>query len=317
MIGPASAWLGAVFGVRRVLMISATVFGISNFLLPFSPNLHWVLAFQLDQRAVLRDLHSADHRVRGAEPAAQNGGLRRCGLCNEPRAVAQHCRLDRGLVLRQLVVALDLLGHGAAGATHADLHPFRHAASSRSTASCSRPPTGRASCTPSLGFSLLYAALDQGNRLDWLNSGLINGLLLGGGLLLIAFVVQELTSQRPWINLRYAASGNIPLLFLLITFFRFAILSTSYIIPQFLTMVQDYRAIEIGGVLIWIALPQFLIAPTVATILRFVEPRLPLALRLRAGRRAPASWPASSRRIGPATTSCRRRSCRRWASHSG
>ena len=91
---------------------------------------------------------------------------------------------------------------------------------------------------PRLGFSLLYAALDQGNRLDWLNSGLINALLLGGGLLLIAFVVQELTTPRPWINLRYAARGNIPLLFLMITFFRFAILSTAYLIPQFLTVVQ-------------------------------------------------------------------------------
>ena len=59
-----------------------------------------------------------------------------------------------------------------------------------------------------LGFSLLYAALDQGNRLDWLNSGLINALLLGGGVLLIAFVVQELTSHRPWINLRYAAEAT-------------------------------------------------------------------------------------------------------------
>ena len=39
MIGPVAAWLGAVFGVRRVLMISATVFGLSNFLLPFSPDL--------------------------------------------------------------------------------------------------------------------------------------------------------------------------------------------------------------------------------------------------------------------------------------
>jgi DHA2 family multidrug resistance protein len=129
-----------------------------------------------------------------------------------------------------------------------------------------------------LGFSLLYAALDQGNRLDWLNSGLINALLLGGVLLLVAFIVQELTSPRPWINLRYAAAGNIPLLFLLITFFRFTILSTTYIIPQFLTTVENYRAIEVGGVLLYIALPQFLIAPVVATILRFVEPRLPLAL---------------------------------------
>ncbi|MGC1578157.1 MAG: hypothetical protein WA813_18910 [Beijerinckiaceae bacterium] len=129
----------------------------------------------------------------------------------------------------------------------------------------------------SLGFSLLYAALDQGNRLDWLNSGLINALLLGGTLLLIAFVVHELSHDRPWINLRFAASGNIPLLFLLITFFRFVILSTAYIIPQFLTSVQNYRAMEIGGVLMWIALPQFLLAPVVATLLRFVDARLPIA----------------------------------------
>src|SRR5215469_18387757 len=33
MIGPPSAWLGMVFGPRRVLMISCTIFGISNFLL--------------------------------------------------------------------------------------------------------------------------------------------------------------------------------------------------------------------------------------------------------------------------------------------
>ena len=130
-----------------------------------------------------------------------------------------------------------------------------------------------------LGFSLLYAALDQGNRLDWLNSGLINGLLLGGGAAAhrlrragadLAAAMDQSALSRP--------SGNIPLLFLLVTFFRFAILSTSFLIPQFLTTVQNYRAIEIGGVLMWIALPQFLLAPIVATVLRFVEPRLPLAL---------------------------------------
>jgi len=129
----------------------------------------------------------------------------------------------------------------------------------------------------SLGFSLIYAALDQGNRLDWLNSGLISGLLLGGALLLVAFVVQESISDRPWINLRFAASGNIPLLFVYIAFFRSIILSTNLLIPQYLTTVQNYRALEVGGVLIWIALPQFLLAPIVATILRFVEARFLLA----------------------------------------
>jgi DHA2 family multidrug resistance protein len=89
----------------------------------------------------------------------------------------------------------------------------------------------------SVGFSMLYAGFDQGNRLDWLNSGLVNALLLGGGLLLAAFVVHELAHDRPWINLRFVTHGNIPLIFLFIIYFRFATLSTSYIIPQYLTTV--------------------------------------------------------------------------------
>src|SRR5262245_608409 len=42
-----------------------------------------------------------------------------------------------------------------------------------------------------LGLALIYAALDQGNRLDWLNSGLICGLLLAGALLLAGFFLHE------------------------------------------------------------------------------------------------------------------------------
>jgi DHA2 family multidrug resistance protein len=129
----------------------------------------------------------------------------------------------------------------------------------------------------SLGFSFIFAALDQGNRLDWLRSGLINGLLIAGAIFLAAFVVRELTHDRPWLNLRFAVRGNFPLLTFYVAFFRFVILSTSLIIPQYLATIQNYRELETGGVLLWIALPQFLIAPVVATILRFTDPRVPMA----------------------------------------
>jgi len=46
LIGPVSAWLGMVFGPRRVLMVSGTIFAISNLLLPYSPDLATILAFQ-------------------------------------------------------------------------------------------------------------------------------------------------------------------------------------------------------------------------------------------------------------------------------
>jgi len=104
------------------------------------------------------------------------------------------------------------------------------------------------------------------------------GLTLGGCALIIAFLAHELTHDRPWINLRFAIGGNLPLLALYISFFRLVILSTSYIIPQYLINVQGYRALEVGGALIWIAMPQFLLAPIIATILRFVDPRIPMAL---------------------------------------
>src|SRR5580692_11491120 len=47
LIGPIASWLGMVFGPRRVLMVSGSVFMISNCLLPFSPDLKTLLAFQV------------------------------------------------------------------------------------------------------------------------------------------------------------------------------------------------------------------------------------------------------------------------------
>ncbi len=46
-IGPTAAWLGLVFGPRRVLMVSASVFGVASALIPFSPSLTWVLVGQV------------------------------------------------------------------------------------------------------------------------------------------------------------------------------------------------------------------------------------------------------------------------------
>src|SRR6202790_4771379 len=39
--------------------------------------------------------------------------------------------------------------------------------------------------------SMIYAGLDQGNRLDWLESGTVMALLLGGGVLCVGFLINE------------------------------------------------------------------------------------------------------------------------------
>src|SRR5258708_34438485 len=47
------------------------------------------------------------------------------------------------------------------------------------------------------GISMIYAGLDQGNRLDWLESGTVMALLLGGGLLCAAFVINPTVVRQP------------------------------------------------------------------------------------------------------------------------
>ena len=129
-----------------------------------------------------------------------------------------------------------------------------------------------------VGFALLYAGLDQGNRLDWNNNGLVNGLLLSGGLLTLAFVVRELYVEKPFLNLRLLAKEGLVPLLLLLAGFRFIILSTAYIIPTYLQVVQNYRELQVGAVLLWIALPQFAIVLPLGWLLSRVDARWVLAL---------------------------------------
>ncbi|MEJ0093972.1 MAG: MFS transporter [Methylocella sp.] len=129
-----------------------------------------------------------------------------------------------------------------------------------------------------IGFALLYAGLDQGNRLDWTNNGLVNGLLLSGALLTTTFVVRELVTPRPFLNIRVIVRENLPILLALLAGYRFIILSTAYIIPTYLQTVQNFRELQVGAVLLWIALPQIVIVLPMAALLRRVDARWVLAL---------------------------------------
>ena len=123
-------------------------------------------------------------------------------------------------------------------------------------------------------LALIYGALDQGNRLDWLNSGLVWGLLLAGALLLLAFFVHEATTSHPLLNLRVLVSSPMPGQFVLIAFLRMTILATSFLIPLYLGSVRGYRDLEVGDTLLWIAAPQLIFCPLAALMLRRSDARL-------------------------------------------
>jgi len=129
-----------------------------------------------------------------------------------------------------------------------------------------------------LGLTLIYAGLDQGNRLDWLNSGTVVGLLAAGGLLIAAFVANEYLVPQPLFDFSVIRRANVWIPAVMIGIYGFGSTATSFILPDYLTRVQGLRSLQSADVLNWIALPQIVLVPLIAWLLRYVDARFMLAL---------------------------------------
>jgi len=140
----------------------------------------------------------------------------------------------------------------------------------------------------SLGLSLLYAGLDQGERLDWLNSGVIVALFAAGIFLVAAACVRRILEPNPTLKLSFLNRRNIIILALSIFVFKFVHLATVVLVPGFLGTIQGYRPTEIGEALAWVAVPMFAVVWLVAVMVVHTSSRLILTLGLATV--AAASW---------------------------
>jgi MFS family permease len=270
-----AVWMGAAYGARRVLIWTSLLFAIVSLLTPFCETLPSILAMQflgglafgffipLTLSFVLLNM-PPKYWAFGIAVYALNLELslnisaslegwytehhswRWIFWQNVPLALIMTLCLHRGIANKPITTKppFDLYALLAGGA----------------------------------GLALIYAALDQGNRLDWLNSDLVCALLVGGAVLLVAFFVHEARTPNPLINLKVVFGSPMPSQFLLIAFFRLTVLATSYLIPLYLGAVRGYRALEVGDTLIWIAMPQLIFCPLAALMLRRSDARLVAAI---------------------------------------
>ena len=268
---PVAIWLGGVFGSRRVLIEAALAFAVISLLEPLSPNLPMLLALQF----------AAGLASGFFIPLTLSFILR----AFPPRLWAY------GIALYALNLELSLNISASLEGWYVDHLSWRwifwqNVPLALGMAACfqfgtrpdPKPPTAPVTdwfglAASSAGLALIYAALDQGNRLDWLHSGLICGLLAAGLLLLLAFIVHERLTPHPFVDLKVVFGPPLPRLLLLVAFLRLAILSTAYLIPQYLGAVRGFRAMEVGETLIWIAAPQLVVCPLAAIMLRRLDPR--------------------------------------------
>jgi MFS transporter, DHA2 family, multidrug resistance protein len=127
--------------------------------------------------------------------------------------------------------------------------------------------------------SMIYAGLDQGNRLDWLESGTVMALLLGGGVLFVIFVINEMMVSQPWAHVNVLFSRNVGLSLVVILLYTLTSLSNSSLVPNFLGVVGLMRPEQSGVLLLtYGALPMFVLVPISIYLLRHFDARTVVVL---------------------------------------
>jgi DHA2 family multidrug resistance protein len=271
-VAPIAIWIGGVYGPRRVLLDAAAAFAVISLITPFATNLPTLLGLQfmgglasgcfipLTLSFILRNLPPRFWAY-GVAMYALNLELSLNISASLEGYYVEH--LTSAWIFWQnipLAVGMVLCLHYGVARDPANPNP---------------PPADLYGfATGGLGLALIYAALDQGNRLDWLNSGIVWALLLAGSVLLTGFFVHETRTAHPGVNLKVVFAAPLPRLLVLIAFLRLTILSTAYLIPQYLQTVRGFRALQVGNTLIWIAAPQLILCPLAGFMLRRTDPRL-------------------------------------------
>jgi len=276
-MGPFSVYLGGLLGVRRVLLAAATVFVLVSILLPFSPNLGTMLVLQ-----AISGLSSGTFY-----PLTLSYAL-------------------RGLPLRYTIYGIGVYSMDIIGALNIGTPLqawymenwswrwiFWHSALVTPLMmlciyfAIPHPPprpgprpalSWRGFLYASLGLSLIYGALEQGERLDWVNSGVIVAMLAAGVFLLLAAVIRRWMSPNPMVNLPFLAYRNTLILGAGLFSFRVTLLAISFLIPAYLGAIQSYRPLQTGTVLLWVLVPQFAMGLIAAQLMRWLDGRLIFAL---------------------------------------
>jgi len=132
----------------------------------------------------------------------------------------------------------------------------------------------------SAGLALIFAALQQGERLDWFHSGVFNACFWSGSFFLLCALIRRLRGPNFLVALPYLRKWNTLLLGSLLFWFRFTLCTTIILIPQALA-IRGFEASQIGPAIIWSAVPLLPVAFTAALLLlRKFDPRLILAAGL-------------------------------------
>src|SRR5580698_1888348 len=281
-IAPAVAWLATVFGLRRVLGIPSLVYAAVSALIPFVHDYNLLVAASVVHGLLLGTFVPATLMIIFRNlptgwwlPAIAIYSIR-VGFALDTGSSTVGFYVDhlgwqwmywQGVVLAPLMALMVYLGTPPEPINREVLEGADWGGM----------------LLLGTGVSMVYAGLDQGNRLDWLESGTVAALLIGGGLLCALFLINETLVRRPWAHVSVLFSRNVGLSLIVILLYTLTSLSNSSLVPNFLGTVALLRPEQTGELLVtYGALPMFVTVPLSIFLLRHFDSRFVLIIGLSA-----------------------------------
>jgi len=278
-IGPFSVYLGGLLGPRRILLFAASVFTLACVFLPLVHSYSLLVVV-----LVIAGLTSGTFY-----PLTLTFALRNIPLRYLPFTIALYATFVDGAVN----IAPSLYGWYRDHLSWEWMF-WNSAMIAPTMMLCiylgipPQPPRKKSGPAPSFigflylsfGLALIFAALQQGQRLDWWRSGVFNALLAGGAFFLLCALIRRILGPNFLVALPYLRNWNTLLLGILLFWFRFTLCTTIILIPQSLA-IRGFEPDQIGPAIIWSALPLIPVTFIAALLLlRKSDPRLLLAAGL-------------------------------------
>ncbi len=128
--------------------------------------------------------------------------------------------------------------------------------------------------TLAMGLGCLQVFLEEGHRKDWLESSLIVQLGSVAVVSLILFVILQLSRPNPLINLGILRERNFGLTSVASLGMGLGLYGSIYLLPLYLAQIQNYNALQIGQVIMWMGIPQLFLIPLVPKLMKVIAPKL-------------------------------------------
>ena len=273
LIAPAVAWLATAFGLRRVLGIPSLVYAVVSLIIPFVHDYPTLIALSVVHGLLLGTFVPATLMIvfrnlpmRWWLPAISIYSIR-VGFALDTSGSLVGFYVDhlgwQWLYWQSAVIA-PLMG----------LMVYLGTPNEPVNRALVREADWGGMLLLGAGVAMIYAGLDQGNRLDWLGSGTVMALLASGAALLAAFLVNESLVRQPWAHVNVLFSRNIGLGLVLILLYTLASVSNASLVPNFLATITQLRPEQSGMLLlVYGALPMFVLVPFSIWLLRHFDTR--------------------------------------------